>query len=233
MNILGKEREAVLRLCNTLFEPGAEAIGQMIGDVARNWRLMQLRRISDKFFDKCRENGFDPQSGRKIALSIGLPLLEKASLQDDDYLQDKWASLLFASVCDADQDGGEIFSLSITFVEILAQFSRLDCLVLEYIVNRTVKEEYLETIIPNEPIPLKEIRGALSEHKAVSLSVEKLAYLGCVERLNLMPLRSKEEGDGGLHPFADGYLSTLTGMNLYAAASGRMPKGLSQEQRRE
>ena len=61
----------------TLLGPAATQLGELLGDIARSWRLKNLLSISDKVDAKCREKGFDPEGGQKMALSIGLPLIAK------------------------------------------------------------------------------------------------------------------------------------------------------------
>ena len=65
----------------------------------------------------------------------GLPLIEKASYQDDSFLQERWANLIANSL----RPGGEVvndFSLSITYVEILHQLSRLEVEYLQYLAGQ-------------------------------------------------------------------------------------------------
>ena len=218
------EIEAVAKLSSVLVRPGGTAIGELIGDVARSWRMHNLMRVSEKFDAKCKERGFDPVQGRKIAWSIGLPLIEKASYQDDDLLQDRWANLLVSSTTETDRDQEDAFDLSVRFIEILSQFSRLDCHVLEYVVEHSVKEWRPKRMIANPPIRLATIAAAFPEHQVVHLSVEKLTHLGCIDRVLLTPLSAKGEDESGAHPLADGYLSTVTGINLYVASSGKQPQ---------
>ena len=96
-----------------------------------------LLSISRKFDRICLEKGINPAERRCLSLAVGLPLLEKASYHDDDFLQERWAHLIASSLRSEDRSESG-FSLDITYVEILNQLSQLDCEVLEFIVENGV-----------------------------------------------------------------------------------------------
>ena len=219
----------------TLLGPAATAIGELLGDIARSWRLANLASISDKFYAKCREQGIDLESGRHIALSIGLPLIAKASYQDDDFLQDRWANLLVASMEEDKSDSGpaDAFSLDATFVEALGQFSRLDCYVLEYLVEHGIAALEADSSgrkhMVSRPLPEQAIEQELSEYKRVHMSVDKLVHIGCADRVLRLPLKPKQEGESGLNPLAEDIAPTTMGINLYIASSGKTPQWMERE----
>ena len=219
----------------TLLGSPFKQVGKLIGDTARYWRLTNLISISDKVYAKCREKGFDPESGQKIALSMGLPLLEKASYQDDDFLQDRWANLLVASMKEGgdNSDPANAFSLDATFIEALGQFSRLDCYVLEYLVENGIRGLKADgggrKHMVSRPLPEQAIEQALSEYKAVHLSVDKLVHIGCADRVLRLPLKPKQEGESGLNPLAEDIAPTIMGINLYTASSGKTPEWVGRE----
>ena len=101
--------------------------------------MKNLLRLNDRLEKVIEEKNLDKSSLQKLSLSVGLPLFEKASYQDDEVLQKKWANLLASGMVKSEEGDNE-FSLDITYVEILHQFSRLDCEVLEYIVENGVIE---------------------------------------------------------------------------------------------
>ena len=225
----------VAKFGKTVFGPAATQLGELIGDTARSWRLQNLLSISDKFDAICRKKGFNPESGRKIALSIGLPLIAKASYQDDDFLQDKWANLLVASMEEnmSRSDPESAFSFYATYIEALGQFSRLDCYVLEYIADNGIAHREVlsdgSTSMVSNPIPENTIEQALSEYKLVHLSIDKLVHIGCADRVLRLPLSPKKEGEGGLHRLAEDIAPTTMGINLYAVSSGKTPKWAEDE----
>ena len=203
-----------------IFGPGAEQVGMIVGDWARLWRLNNLISINGKWERICREKGIDPADGRHLSFAVGLPLLEKASYHDDDFLQERWAHLIASSLCSDDRAASD-FSLEITYIEILNQLSRLDCEVLEFIVENGVegRDENGTTIRSLEP---DAIESAHPNSSAVHLSLEKLVSLGCASRDPKIPL--KVGGSRGIEELIG---PTSIGINLYISASGKTPKWLS------
>ena len=201
-----------------IFGPGAEQVGMIVGDRARLWRMKNLLSINEKWERICREKGIDLTDGRHLSFAVGLPLLEKASCHDDDFLQEKWAHLIARSLRSDDRAASD-FSLEITYIEILHQLSRLDCEVLEFIVENGVKEQDSNSDIilkPTDPDELDAAFPNLPSH----ISVEKLVSLGCASRDPKIPLKT---GSRGLKELIG---PTSIGINLYVSASGKTPKWL-------
>lgn len=203
----------------SLVGPALSQIGLTIGDRVKLYRIENLIRLNEKLEKVIAERGMDREALADVALSVGLPLLERASYQDDEVLQEKWANLLASSMASGSQ--GE-FSLDITFVEILHQFTRLDCDVLEYLVENTIKGISADhnglVSTPLDPLTLRqEFTSSMA-----NLAVEKLVTLGCAARVLRTPLRPQGDADGfGTLP--QDLMVTMTGLNLYLAASGKQP----------
>lgn len=205
----------------TVVGPALNQIGLTIGDQFKYYRMKNLIRLNSHLEEVIEERNLDMSDLENVSLSVGFPLLEKASYQDDDALQRNWANLL-ASAMEKDSNRDDGFSLSITYIEILHQFSRLDCEVLEYIAENGVsgrgrEDESLMTVA----LDPKEICKAFSG-KPAHISLEKLVNLGCAYRVLRTPL-STTEGDG-YGPLRQDIITSLIGLNLYMAASGKKPK---------
>ena len=218
---------ALTGLLETLFSaslvgPALSQIGLTIGDRIKLYRVRNLMRLNEKLDKAISERGLDRGTLTDVALSVGLPLLERASYQDDEVLQEKWANLLASSMSGGAR--GE-FNLDITFVEIMHQFTRLDCDVLEHLAENAVKgylaDDGSVVAAPVDPSTLRqEFAGRL-----VNVSIEKLVALGCVARVLRIPLKASGDADGyGLLP--QDLMITMTGINLYLAASGKQPSWL-------
>ena len=201
--------------------PAAKEIKELLGDRARYWRWKNLLSIREKFNTKCQEQGINPEkSENKLALSIGLPLLEVASYQNDDFLQDRWANLLVDSVKSDPQE----YNIDITFVRMLEQFSRLDCEVLEYVVENGIEEGHVDdTPMVLHPLLESDIRQAFPD-SLVHIALEKLVSLGCVARSIRLPMTPTEGEGGGHNSLMEDIVPTLMGINLYASSSGKSPR---------
>ena len=198
-----------------LLGPGADEVGQIVGDWARLWRIKNLISIKKKFERICQEQGIDPSEGRYLPLAVGLPLLEKASYHDDHFLQERWAHLIASSLSDSSTIENHDFSLENTYIEILHQLSPLDCKVLEFVVESGVKDSvpHPKSIVNTVPIEPGQIEAKFPDAPS-HISVEKLVSLGCVRRHLKLPI-------GGLQETVE---PNLIGINLYISASGKMPK---------
>ena len=202
-----------------LFGPSAEQLGLIVGDHVRFYRMKNLLAIKEKVDHVFQEKGIDPSARRYLKLAVGLPLLEKASYQDDGFLQEMWANLIANSLRSDDEVGG--LSLDITYVEILHQLSRLDCEVLDYIVENGVKGRNKKTgeiqLIPLDPSEIDKSHP----NKPAHISLEKLVSLGCAYRALKVPLKPGS-GDG-YSALGQDIVVTLIGLNLCLSASEKKP----------
>ena len=207
--------EELIAFSRRLLGPGADEVGQIVGDWARLWRIKNLISIKKKFERICQEQGIDPSEGRYLPLAVGLPLLEKASYQYDNYLQERWAHLIASSLSENSTSENNDFSLENTCVEILHQLSPLDCEVLEFVVENGVKDRvpHPMAVINTVPIEPGQLQAEFPDTLA-HISVEKLVSLGCVRRRLILPIDGLQET---IEP-------NLIGINLYIKASGKMPK---------
>ena len=83
-----------------LIMPIVEESGLLIKDKATFWRLKNQVRILNKAKKICEKNGISPKT---ISLKLLCPLLENASLEEDEVLQNKWAVLL-SNLVDSEQN---------------------------------------------------------------------------------------------------------------------------------
>ena len=164
--------------------PAGEVMG-MLWDHLRVIRFERQVRLRDRVHHFLAERGMDAPT-RKMALKIVLPIIENATLEEDDSLQDIWAKLLVNS---GDADSG--IEPRSAFGSVLAEMSALDVRNLAMIdsasklkgdsASKGVWTHRLpEGGIP-VPLPLPGhdgYEGYLSPEVQVSLS--NLSRLGCI-----------------------------------------------------
>jgi hypothetical protein len=105
-----------------------DVIGLLGGDYLRQIRLQNLIRISEKTKQELKDRSVDepePLEAKHI-----VPLLEAASDESNDTLQDMWARLL-ANSMDPDRD----VSLQRVFIDRLKQFEPIDARILSAYVE--------------------------------------------------------------------------------------------------
>lgn len=121
--------KAVTAITNAVTELGA-FLGMVfgsalkdVGDIAHQyttlWRIKNLLTVRDKLRSIAAKHNITDFSA--IPLEIGLPLLEAASCEGDEYLQNTWAELLASSMT-APSPCGAIRA----YTAILSQLERLD-----------------------------------------------------------------------------------------------------------
>ena len=192
---------------NALFRPALEETGHLLGDRIRGWRARNLASVVRKVDTRLAKRNVSDDDIAALKLAVGLPILERASAQDDEVLQDLWANLIVSSVA----DGHEIDP---SYIEILHQFTRLDCEVLDFVVHNTFASmardgDFMAVVA----IKMEDIE---SKWHGAKLSVEKLSSLGCMELLISTESRSGKRI----------ILPTLFGARLYIMSSGKSPDTL-------
>jgi Abortive infection alpha len=71
--------------------PAIEQCGLALGDSVAEWRVSRAIRLWTRVEDNCKSAGIDPQT---IKFPLFKEMVERASVEDDDELQDRWANLL-------------------------------------------------------------------------------------------------------------------------------------------
>lgn len=124
-----------------LIYPSAEELGLLLKDGIAKWRFANQVKTLVKAQSVCEKHGVNPQM---ISPKLLTPLLEYASLEDNEKLQDKWATLL-ANMVDSDQN-----VKNHVFPYLLSQVSIQEFEFLEKILNikiqrvRSLNEELSE-----------------------------------------------------------------------------------------
>src|SRR5579864_2560882 len=117
-------------IVSSLLGPAAQEIGLELGDTAIRWRLRRnALKVGRRTMTILDETGV---RRRAVLPNILVPLLENASLETDEDLQERWALLLVTA---ADADGP---NLTRAFVEILKELTPADARLLEWIARRSL-----------------------------------------------------------------------------------------------
>jgi hypothetical protein len=162
----------------------------MLEDHLKVVRFERRVRLWDRVRNILTEKGMDAPT-RKIPLKIALPLLENATLEEDDDLQEVWARLLVNS---GDANSG-IQSLT-AFGSVLAEMSAPDVQNLAHIELATKLNAESGSIgmwtyeLPERAIPFA--NGAPDRHERnpspeVEISLSNLDRLGCIISLDQPP----------------------------------------------
>jgi hypothetical protein len=123
------------------------------------------------------------QPTQAIPLKIAIPLLQEGSMEEDDYLQDRWANLLVNA---ANADSG--IEVRATYIGMLREMTSLDVRILASIYSHPVAPGRKGAVwigdLPNSTRPAHELDDMDNTHpelpEDVALSVENLQRLGCI-----------------------------------------------------
>lgn len=138
-----------------LIVPSVEEAGLLIKENVTFWRFKNQVRTLTKAHEYCLKNGITPKS---ISLKLLCPLLENASLEEDDFLQDKWAILLSNLVDSSQNIENHVFPF------LLGQISQQEFIAIEQLMflkeQRKIKiNSELEEFRKNRP----QLEAALKE----------------------------------------------------------------------
>ncbi len=118
---------------------------------------------------------------KPIPLKLAIPLLEAASLEDDDYLQDMWAKLLVNSSIE-----GSPIDLNRSYIDILERLSHLEANILSVIYALPEDELKNKSILTGnlpDSIEIKDEndkKEPMQPSKEVTFALANLARLGCI-----------------------------------------------------
>lgn len=132
-------------IVKTLAGPAAEEIGLTFRDAVQVWRLKRQARLFKRVQEICAKAGIKPKA---VKLSFLFDVVGRASMEDDDDLQDLWANLL-ANAADSRQQ----VLVRTTFPDILRQISKEEAL---YLVEMFEIRGKATGFILNEYIPASE-----------------------------------------------------------------------------
>ncbi len=89
-----------------LIGPAIDETGLLFKDKISYWRLVNQVKVLNKAKALTEKNGIDPKA---ISLKLLVPLLENASLEEDEELQNRWAILLSNMVDSAQNIENHVF----------------------------------------------------------------------------------------------------------------------------
>ncbi len=154
-----------------------EQAGGIVEDKIRYIRLERQLRLQNRFFQVLRERGLSGPT-RTLPLKLAIPLLQAATMEENDDLQDLWANLLANS---ADADSG--VEARRTFIDILSSFTTLDALVFDriYSIPERHQNEEIWTLCLPDKVTLEQPNVESSRPTAdVELSLGNLIRNGCL-----------------------------------------------------
>jgi len=124
--------EDVRRFLEKIVGPPLEELGGLLADHVRLFRFKKQVKILEKARKILLDKGINP---RKVSLKTLVPILEEGSLEEDESMSDRWASLLATAA-----DPSSTISVQPSFPEILKELSPGEALILDVIFDLVISE---------------------------------------------------------------------------------------------
>ena len=164
----------VYEISKELFGYGYDVIGFLFPEIPskiiarRAKNLITVMRSAQKILD---EAGLKPEERNAVSLKLGLPIIEKASLEEDPTLQELWANLLANALNPNHSD--KVRSI---FIDIIQSLSAFDVLILNAfhisrhpLITRPRNVVQVYTKEGYKSYPYEKIDASLSVLKALNL----------------------------------------------------------------
>jgi hypothetical protein len=155
-----------------IFADPAIEIGGILTDRLKAFRYMQLLKIADKVTTIHKQKGikgaFFP-----IPLRLSIPIIEAASLESEESIQDLWAGLIANAT-----DPSKYFQIKRIYVDILSSIEPLDARLLQYLSKQGWN---LVIGTPHYGFDSERLASELCViDYEIRLSLDNLSRLGCV-----------------------------------------------------
>jgi len=164
--------ERVGSFLNKILGDAIAEVGGAIHDWARLYRYKNLLRLQDKVEEIHRERKLQGKSV-PVPPRFAIPLLQAASQEDDESIQDMWAGLI-ANATDPDKH----LEPKKIFTDILSSLEPIDATILKYLSSQGW---LMHRNVPNGGITIAKIHSALGDSEEdIQLSLQNLHRLGCI-----------------------------------------------------
>ena len=160
-------------LLEKILGEGFTHLGGSFSDWAKYFRYKNLLKLQDKVISLHQKRGVE---GKTIPVPprYALQLLESASLEDDENLQDKWSGLIANAT-----DPNKRFQFQKIYIQILSNLEPFDALILDFLVSQ---KDIIKRDDDNKPMlnaeKISDILNIDREDTIISLS--NLFRLGCI-----------------------------------------------------
>lgn len=172
-------REAGGFIAKYIDGPLEQAMG-IFEDKLRYMRWERQLRLMRRAEETLKEVGLDHPT-KAIPMKLAVPLLQGASMEEDDLLQDRWVNLLVNS-----SNAAAKIDLQRAFIDILERLTPLEAQILETVYSLPYEKIRHDGVITTD-LPQSARVGTDSNQKdappdeQVQLALANLARMGCIK----------------------------------------------------
>lgn len=156
------------RLVDQLLGPAATEVGLTLGDSVKVWRFKRQLRLLQEVQRLIADSGKDI---KPVAPRLFFPILEAASIEDDDEMQTRWAALLAS-------EATAVGSVHPSYIDILRQLTPEDAQLLETLCTMCRLKNGRRRILPTGNKATDFVMASILEKRKDSL--QSLVRLGLV-----------------------------------------------------
>jgi hypothetical protein len=147
-----------------LMGPPLSTIGGTLDDQFRYWRALNIERLREKWERRRAIRGLSPTEIRTLPFEIGARLIEGATLESDDEVQELWAALL-----DAATDPHSNINVRRVHVEILKSITSVEVSILNYYLAPSPNAPLKRFSIEDRGVALQNLR----RHQCIRLKLNE------------------------------------------------------------
>lgn len=155
------------QLLDKLLGPAATEVGLSLNDSVKVWRFKRQVRLLQEVKRFVEQNDKDI---KPIATRLFFPILEAASIEDDDEIQTRWAALLA-------NEATNVGSVHPSFIDILKQLTPVDARLLDDLCDWCEQKKTRKLILGNF-LTNPELRKLIDANPE---SLENLVRLGLLQ----------------------------------------------------
>ena len=163
-------------------EPIANSVG-IITDKLKHYRLRNAFDLQEKTLQRLQRKGVNPEEYRILATKFVIPLIENATLEDDDELRTLWSKLLANAL-----DPNFSSDISTVHVSFLKEMMPLDIKILHTLYNE-IHQHSLEDKrgdVRFEKDKIAKLFNTDIDTNIIEISLLNLMRLGCIKGGNVV-----------------------------------------------
>ena len=183
-------REAVPFVAGIIKGPLKQAMG-ILEDKLRFIRAERLLRYQDKCTEIMAQRSITTENSKPVPMNFAIPVLENASIEDRDEMQDMWAKLLVNAM-----DPNVKFDVKRAFLSVLRDIDPLEARILNGLYKKRgiatshgVHTRNIPNVFDSAPFFFEDIENSLPSED-VQIALQNLVRLRC-----LSPFTQKKGGD--------------------------------------
>jgi hypothetical protein len=165
-----------------VFGPAATEIGELLGDRVQLWKRLNAHDVAAKYHAKILKRGLDPDCLEPLKLGEAVPLIEAASYEENDEVQELWAELLVNA-----QDPAANVTAEKVFIALLRELGPCEAILLRLaskfngILGKRLPPEAAETVLDEYRAELEPFTR--EQREAAVLNLRRLGLV----RINVAP----------------------------------------------